>query len=170
MWPLKLKKELVNDQSNCNKIIDFVGVIKDFKNEFPRLFGPGPGVYNKGMLRIILKENAKPVSLKARKLPLALMEKIENEIDRLVKLKYLEKIDVSEWATPIVPVIKKDGSIRICGNFKLTLNLCLVIDRHPIPLIDEIFAALSGGTKFSQIDLEHLGRGKFEKLFNYCYA
>ncbi|XP_011883635.1 PREDICTED: uncharacterized protein K02A2.6-like [Vollenhovia emeryi] len=107
------------------------------------------------MLKIVLKDSAVPVSLKARRLPFALMKKVETEINRLVKLKHLEKIDISEWSTPIVPVIKKDGSVRICGNFKLTINPYVVIDRHPIPLIDEIFAALSGGTKFSQIDLEH---------------
>lgn len=54
-----------------------------------------------------------------------------------------------------MPVIKSDGSVRICGNFKLTLNPNLIRDRHPIPLIDEIFLALRNGEKFSQIDLEH---------------
>lgn len=50
---------------------------------------------------------------------------------------------------------KTNGSVRICGNFKLTLNPCLIRDRHPIPLIDEIFMALRKGQTFSQVDLEH---------------
>ncbi|XP_011867907.1 PREDICTED: uncharacterized protein K02A2.6-like [Vollenhovia emeryi] len=154
LWPLKHLNDSANEIDKCHKI-DNADVVKEFKSEFPRLFGPGPGIYNKGMLKIVLKDSAVPVSLKARRLPFALMEKVETEINRLVKLKHLEKIDISEWSTPIVPVIKKDGSVRICGNFKLTINPYLVIDRHPIPLVDEIFAALSGGTKFSQIDLEH---------------
>ncbi|XP_071638445.1 uncharacterized protein [Temnothorax longispinosus] len=81
--------------------------------------------------------------------------KVVDELTRLVSLGHLEKIDVSEWATPVVPVIKSDGSVRICGNFKLTLNPCLIKDRHPIPLIDEIFIALRNGKTFSQIDLQH---------------
>lgn len=102
-----------------------------------------------------MKENAQPVALKARHLPFALTSKVEDEINRLVKLRHLEKIEVSEWATPIVPVIKSDGSVRICGNFKLTLNPNLIRDRHPIPLIDEIFMAMRNGKSFSQVDLEH---------------
>lgn len=70
-------------------------------------------------------------------------------------LGHLKKVDVSDWATPIVPVIKSNGTVRICGNFKLTVNSCLVMDRHPLPLIDEIFLALQNGEKFSQLDLQH---------------
>ncbi|XP_011858069.1 PREDICTED: uncharacterized protein K02A2.6-like [Vollenhovia emeryi] len=107
------------------------------------------------MLKLRIKEDTKPVALKARHLPFALASKVEDELKRLVSLGHLEKIDVSEWATPIVPVIKADGSVRICGNFKLTLNSWLIKNRHPIPLIDEIFIALRNGKTFSQIDLQH---------------
>ncbi|XP_043264008.1 uncharacterized protein LOC122404149 [Colletes gigas] len=152
MWPFKFN---CNERGiGCNKI-ELIDMTKDFGLKFPKLFGKGPGLYNKGMLKLTLKENAQPVALKARHLPFALTNKVEDEINRLVKLQHLEKVDVSEWATPIVPVIKSDGSVRICGNFKLTLNPQLVKDRHPIPLIDEIFLALRNGKKFSQIDLEH---------------
>ena len=41
------------------------------------------------------------------------------------------------------------------GNFKITLNPWLIPDRHPLPLINEIFATLGGGERFSQIDLSH---------------
>lgn len=110
-----------NEVISCNKI-DPVNVVKEFQGKFPRLFGPRTGLYNKGLLKLRLKEDAHPVALKARHLPFALAEKVENEIQRLVELGHLEKIDVSEWATPIVPVIKSNGTVRICGNFKLTLN------------------------------------------------
>lgn len=62
---------------------------------------------------------------------------------------------MSDWATPIVPIIKADASVRICSNFKLTVNPWLVMDRHPLPLIDEIFMALRKGKKLSQVDLKH---------------
>ncbi|KMQ85654.1 hypothetical protein RF55_15657 [Lasius niger] len=107
------------------------------------------------MLRLTLKENAKPVALKVRHVAFALRDKVEAELTRLISLGHLEKAEVSEWATPIVPILKSDGSVRICGDFKLTVNPCLVIDRHPLPLIDEIFANLQGGKTFSQLDLAH---------------
>lgn len=130
-------------------------IAREFPSKFPKLFGPGPGLYNKGVLKLIVRKDSEPRALKARYLPFALTEKVEAEIKRLESLGHLKKIDVSDWATPIVPVIKANGAVRICGNFKLTVNPCLVRDRHPLPLIDEIFMAFRKEEKFSQIDLEH---------------
>lgn len=62
-------------------------------------------------------------------------------------------VDASEWATPIVVVPKKNGDVRICGDYKVTINPALVIDEHPLPTIDELFSKMAGGTKFSKIDL-----------------
>ncbi|KAL7856631.1 hypothetical protein SRHO_G00155300 [Serrasalmus rhombeus] len=73
--------------------------------------------------------------------------------DELVQSGVLEPVSVSSWATPIVPVIKKDGSIRICGDFKVTLNPVLEVEQYPLPHIDDLFAELAGGQKFSKIDL-----------------
>ncbi|XP_066598829.1 uncharacterized protein [Prorops nasuta] len=109
LWPLPLN--LVSKSDDCNKI-EIGNITREMLEKYPKLFGPGPGIYNRGKLRLVLKKG------------------------------HLEKIDVSEWATPIVPVIKADGTVRIC-------------DRHPILLIDEIFMALRNGKQFSQIDLEH---------------
>jgi hypothetical protein len=65
----------------------------------------------------------------------------------------LTKVDWSEWATPVVPVIKKNGNVRLCGNFKQTINPVLHVQQYPLPRIDDIFASLGGGQKFSKIDL-----------------
>ena len=58
------------------------------------------------------------------------------EIDRLEKAGILEKVD---WAAPIVPIPKKDGKFRICGDYKVTINPALEIDQHPLPRPEEIF-------------------------------
>lgn len=57
----------------------------------------------------------------------------------------------SEWATPLVPVVKANGSIRLCGDFKITMNSAC---RHPLPRIQDIFANLNTGEVFSTIDLK----------------
>ncbi|XP_076544259.1 uncharacterized protein LOC143305275 [Osmia lignaria lignaria] len=105
--------------------------------------------------RLTLKENANPVFVKARTVPFRLAELITKEIDTLEKEGILEKVNASEWATPIVPVLKKNNTIRICGDFSVTLNKHLVVDEHPLPTIDELFATMAGGDKFSKIDLQH---------------
>jgi hypothetical protein len=54
-----------------------------------------------------------------------------------------------------VPVEKRDGSVRICGDYKLTVNRVSKTEVYPIPKIKEIFASLTGGKKFSKLDLSH---------------
>lgn len=85
--------------------------------------------------------------------PFALKPKIESELERLVKSGVLVKTEFSDWATPIVPVVKPNGNIRICGNFKITLNPHLKIIHFPLPRIEYLFTQLQGGQKFSKIDL-----------------
>nr|XP_029711524.1 uncharacterized protein K02A2.6-like [Aedes albopictus] len=100
-----------------------------------------------------LKNNARPVFLKARKIPFNLQKTVEDELDKLEAEGVLTKVNQSNWATPIVPVKKSQGRVRICGDYKQTVNPNLVVDRHPLPTVDELFASLAGGKKFSKIDL-----------------
>lgn len=78
---------------------------------------------------------------------------MEQEIEKLVQLKILEPVDYSEWGTPIVPILKKNGDVRICGDFKVTLNPQLHVDQYTIPKIEELFSKLHGGVEFSKLDL-----------------
>ena len=80
-------------------------------------------------------------------------EKIKKELDRLTSLGILEPIQFSEWASPIVPVLMSDHSVRICGDFKVTLNSVSKLDHHPIPRIKDLFATLGGGKLFSKLDM-----------------
>ena len=61
----------------------------------------------------------------------------------------LESVQFADWAAPIVPVLKNDGqSVRICGDFRLTINQASRLDRYLIPRIEDLFACLSGGKAF----------------------
>lgn len=104
-------------------------------------------------VKLTIKSDSTPKCLKARPVPYAIKPKVEMELDRLEKTGVLKKVSVSEWATPIVPVMKKDGSVRICGDFKVTINPVLTVEQYPLPLIDDLFAGLAGGKKLSKIDL-----------------
>ncbi|XP_015608312.1 uncharacterized protein LOC107274076, partial [Cephus cinctus] len=68
---------------------------------------------------------------------------------------FKNSVDVSEWATPIVPVFKSNGNIRICGDFKMTLNPHIIMDIYPLHTIDDIFAKLQNGDTFTELDLTH---------------
>ncbi|GFU71656.1 uncharacterized protein K02A2.6 [Trichonephila clavipes] len=67
----------------------------------------------------------------------------------------LRKVDSSEWATPVVPVVKSDGSIRLCADYSVTLNPNLIVHQHPLPRLDEIFGSLNGGKQFTKLDFKH---------------
>ena len=96
-------------------------------------------------MKFYLEEQAKPQFLKARPLPLALRDKVAVELDRLQAEGIIIPTIFSKWATPIMPVMKSDGSIRICGDFKQTVNKSARTEVYPLPRIEELFACLSGG-------------------------
>ena len=95
-----------------------------------------------------------PKFCKPRSVPYALREPIEKELDRLVQQGVLEKVEYSEWAASIVAVTKPDGNVRICGDYKVTINQYLEVDKHPLPKAEDV-VELSGGERFSKLDLKN---------------
>ena len=102
-----------------------------------------------------VNSDCQPKFCKARPVPYALRAKVEAELDRLEKEGILEPVKFSDWAAPIVPVVKRDGSVRICGDYKLTVNQAASTDTYPLPRIEDLFTSLSGGKLFSKLDLAH---------------
>ncbi|GFW10759.1 uncharacterized protein K02A2.6 [Trichonephila clavipes] len=105
--------------------------------------------------KLKLRHGVKPIFCRVRTVPFALKGRVENEIDRLEKEGIIEKVDRSEWATPVVPVVKSDGSIRLCADYSVTLNPNLIVPQHPLPRLDEIFGSLNGGKQFTKLDFKH---------------
>ena len=64
--------------------------------------------------------------------PFALRGKVEEALDRLESDGVLEHVNHSEWAAPVVTVPKRDGSVRLCGDYKVTVNPVLEVD-HAVP-------------------------------------
>lgn len=129
--------------------------ISSLIKKFPKLFSGGLGTFNKEKATLSVKEGHVPKYFKPRALPVSLKEKVDKELDRLLEHNIIKPVDYSNWGTPIVPILKEDGTVRICGDFKITVNPWLNIDRHPIPRIDELFNVLQGGQEFTKIDLQN---------------
>ena len=64
----------------------------------------------------------RPRFFKLRTIPYTLKAKVDQELVRLERADVIEPIQCSDWAAPIVPVLKQDGSVRICGDYKVTIN------------------------------------------------
>ena len=90
---------------------------------------------------------------RARPVPYRLKDKIEKELNRLQKLGIISPVPHADWAAPIVPILKRDGSLRLCGDYKVTVNQALTPDTYPLPHVEDIFAVLQGGTLFTKLDL-----------------
>ena len=88
-----------------------------------------------------------------RPVPFAIKPSIEEELDKLEASGVIEKVEHSDWAAPIVPVLKKNGKFRICGDYKVTVNQALDVDQYPLPKPEDLIATLAGGKKFSKLDL-----------------
>ena len=96
----------------------------------------------------------KPKFCRARTVPYARRDQVEKELERLVEVDVLEPVRFAEWAAPIVPVLKTDKkSIRICGDFKATVNQAAKLEHYPISKVEDLFAKLAGGKRFSKLDL-----------------
>ena len=80
---------------------------------------------------------------------------MERELARLQQLGVLKKVDHSEWEAPIVVVPKEDGCLRVCGDYRVTINSALVVDKYPLPKPEDLMARLAGGQKFSKLNLNH---------------
>ena len=83
-----------------------------------------------------------------------LIQPLIKKLERLESSGVIHPVSTSEWAAPIVPVPKKDGRIRICGDFKVTINPVLDVEQYPLPKPQDLFATLSGGEKFTKLDLQ----------------
>ncbi|GBN38570.1 hypothetical protein AVEN_132323-1 [Araneus ventricosus] len=91
-------------------------------SEYPDVLKKGIGEIKRLKARLYVKENCQPKFFKPKLVPYAIQSRVENEIKRLVSMEILEPIKKSNWATLIVPAIKPDGSVRICGDIIVTLN------------------------------------------------
>ena len=114
------------------------------------MFEKGLGCLKGTTVKLNVDSNATPKFYKARTVPLALKEKVEAELDNLESMGIIQ---FSKWAAPVVPVVKQNGGVRLCGDYKLTVNQASPVDSYPLPRVDELLASLSGGKFFSKLDL-----------------
>lgn len=148
-----MSSSLRQSQVNVKFVDTSKEIVEQIKSEFAEVFKSGLGKCNVTTVKLPISEDAIPVFCKARSVPLAWRESIEKQIENLVEIGMLTPVDNSDWGTPLVPVMRPNGIIRLCGDYKATINKFLVDFKYPLPLIDQIFASMQGGVMFSKLDL-----------------
>lgn len=124
------------------------------KDKYPSVFQQGLGTVKNVTAKLHLKDDVKPVFLKPRSVPYALRPAVEKELQRMESEGIIQRVDFSDWGTPLVVVPKSDNSVRLCGDYKVTVNPHINTDKYPIPTFDEVLEKISEGQKYSKIDLK----------------
>ncbi|XP_058044030.1 uncharacterized protein K02A2.6-like [Ahaetulla prasina] len=122
-------------------------------SEFGDVFDGSLGKYTGRPIAFNLDPQIAPRRLKPRRVPLALRPRVDKELDKLISQGVLEPIDHSNWETPIVIPLKPDGSIRICADYKCTINRALQDNPYPVPVVQHLLHSLGQGRIFAKLDL-----------------
>ncbi|XP_058036746.1 uncharacterized protein K02A2.6-like [Ahaetulla prasina] len=130
-----------------------VDLKQELMKEFEDVFKDCLGKYEGTPISFNLDPQVAPIRLKARRVPFALKPKIDRELDKLVSQGILVPIDHAKWETPIVTPVKPDGSVRICADYKATLNKALQKSAYPVPVVQHLLHSLGQGQVFAKLDL-----------------
>jgi transposase InsO family protein len=142
--------EFVRGLSNLSKIEQ--NELSTVLKKYPILFGGGLGLLRIKPVHLTLREDAKPVHVKAFPIPQSLLKTTKKEIGRLTSIDVLEKAYDSEWAAPTFVKPKKTGDVRILTDFR-GLNACLIRTPFPLPKVSDLLQRLTGFRYASAIDL-----------------
>ena len=104
-------------------------------------------------VKIHVDPKARPLFFKPRPVPYALRARVEEELKRFEAAGIIEPVIHSDWAALVVPVVKGDGSIRLCGDYKLTVNRVASMEKYPLPCIEYMISSLGKGKVFTKLDL-----------------
>ena len=110
----------------------------------------------KGLVaNITMKSGAKPIFVESCRVPYAVKEKVEQELDKLERHGVIKKTDKSSWASLIVVVPKSDNTVRIFGVYEATINQSVEDEQYVLPTTQDLYVELTGSKVFSKLDLSH---------------
>lgn len=94
-----------------------------------------------------------PLFYKPRTLPYSVRDQVETELGRLEEQSVITRVERSQWAAPLVVVPKTDGTNRLCSDYTVTVNQVIEDEPYTLPMIEDLFANLAGGQKFTKLNL-----------------
>ncbi|GJX37096.1 putative reverse transcriptase domain-containing protein [Tanacetum coccineum] len=139
-----------NKDKSEEKRLEDVPTVQDFPEVFPEDL-PGLPPTRQVEFQIDLVPGAAPVARAPYRLAPSEMEELSTQLQELSDKGFIRPSS-SPWGAPVLFVKKKDGSFRMCIDYR-ELNKLTVKNRYPLPRIDDLFDQLQGSSVYSKIDL-----------------
>nr|GFA22415.1 putative reverse transcriptase domain-containing protein [Tanacetum cinerariifolium] len=137
------------DKSKEKRIED-VSIVRDFPKVFPEDL-PGIPPTRQVEFQIDLVPGVAPVARAPYRLAPSKMKELAEQLQELSDKGFIRP-NSSPWGAPVLFIKKKDGSFRMCIDYR-ELNKLTMKNRYPIPRIDDLFDQLQGSSVYSKIDL-----------------
>nr|GEV27828.1 putative reverse transcriptase domain-containing protein [Tanacetum cinerariifolium] len=138
------------EDKSMEKRLKDVPIGQDFPEVFPEDL-PGIPPTRQVEFQIDLVPGAVPVARAPYRLAPSEMKQLSNQLKELADKGFI-RLNSSPWGAPVLFVKKKDGSFRMCTDYR-ELNKLTVKNRYPLPRIDDLFDQLQGSSVYSKIDL-----------------
>ncbi|OMO94091.1 reverse transcriptase [Corchorus capsularis] len=145
--PLFISKGLTGERRDT-----LIALLKEYEDVFAWSYEQMPGLdENLVTHELHISPSSKPVKQSARVFRPEIDVQIKEEIDKLLRVGFIKPINHPTWLSNVVPVKKKNGSIRVCVDFR-DLNKACPKDDFPLPNIDTLVDATAGHEMFSFMD------------------
>ncbi|WJX27585.1 hypothetical protein P8452_16392 [Trifolium repens] len=132
--------------------VKIIKLLKEYKDCFAWDYNEMPGLSRELVEhRLPLRPDKKPVKQLPRRFAPEIMTKIKTEIERLLKCKFIRTARYVEWLANIVPVIKKNRSLRVCIDFR-DLNNATPKDEYSMPVAEMLIDSAAGHEYLSMLD------------------
>ncbi|KAJ0542764.1 putative nucleotidyltransferase, Ribonuclease H [Helianthus annuus] len=138
---------IINTKS---KELQDISVVSEYPDVFPEEL-PGLPPDREVEFRIHLIPGTTPIAKAPYRLAPTEMLELKKQLDELLSKGFIQPSS-SPWGAPVLFVKKKDGSMRMCIDYR-ELNKITIKNRYPFPRIDDLFDQLQGARYFSKIDL-----------------
>jgi hypothetical protein len=140
----------VVDLSTEGAKLEDIPIVRDFTDVFAEEI-PGLPPIREVEFEVKLVPDAQPISKAPYRMAPAELKELKVQLEELLEKGYIRP-SVSPWGAPVLFVKKKDGSLRLCIDYR-ELNNITIKNRYPLPRIDDLFDQLRGAGVFSKIDL-----------------
>ena len=140
----------VIDTKKVEPSLSDISIVSDYPDVFSKEF-PGLPPHSEIELAIDVIPGATPASITLYRMAPVELKELKLQLQELLEKGFI-RLSVSPWAAPVLFVKKKDGTLRLCVDYR-QLNKMTVKNKYPLPRINELFDQLKGASVISKIDL-----------------